>query len=139
AWSVVVGVAVGTVPFVKRRRRRYRMRRLSDGDIDAAWAEMVDYLIDSGFAVNPATTPTELATTTDAAMRPLASVYSESTYGPEQDMSTAAIEAATASLNATVDSLQGRMTRWERTRHLYRAKSLLPDWIKRTKQRRRRG
>ncbi len=139
AWSVVVGVVVGTVPFVKRRRRRYRMRRLSDGDIDAAWAEMIDYLIDSGFAVNPATTPTELATATDTAMRPLASVYSESTYGPEQDMSTAAVEAATASLNATVDSLQGRMTRWERTRHLYRAKSLLPDWIKRTKQRRRRG
>jgi transglutaminase-like putative cysteine protease len=139
AWSVVVGVVVGTVPFVKRRRRRYRMRRLSDGDIDAAWAEMIDYLIDSGFAVNPATTPTELATATDTAMRPLASVYSESTYGPEQGMSTAAVEAATASLNATVDSLQGRMTRWERTRHLYRAKSLLPDWIKRTKQRRRRG
>jgi transglutaminase-like putative cysteine protease len=139
AWSVVVGMVVGAVPFVKRRRRRYRMRRLSDGDIDAAWAEMVDYLIDSGFAVNPATTPTELATATDAAMRPLASVYSEATYGPEQDMSTAAVEAATASLIATVDSLQGRMTRWERTRHLYRAKSLLPDWIKRTKQRRRRG
>jgi transglutaminase-like putative cysteine protease len=139
AWSVVVGMVVGAVPFVKRRRRRYRMRKLSDGDIDAAWAEMVDYLIDSGFAVNPATTPTELATATDAAMRPLASVYSEATYGPEQDMSPAAVEAATASLIATVDSLQGRMTRWERTRHLYRAKSLLPDWIKRTKQRRRRG
>ncbi|MEE8490552.1 MAG: DUF3488 and transglutaminase-like domain-containing protein [Acidimicrobiia bacterium] len=138
AWSVVVGVAVGTVPFIKRRRRRYRMRILADGDIDAAWAEIVDYLIDSGFPVNPAATPTELATATDAAMQPLASVYSESTYGPEQDMSTAAVEAAKASLNATVESLRGRMTLWERTRHLYRAKSLLPDWIKRTKRRRHR-
>ena len=109
------------------------MRRLSDGDINAAWAEMIDYLIDSGFRVDPAATPKELATATDEAMRPLASAYSESTYGPQASMPAAAVETATASLTATVESLRGRMTRWEKTRQRYRVKSLLPDWLKRTK------
>ncbi|MEE9227970.1 MAG: DUF3488 and transglutaminase-like domain-containing protein [Acidimicrobiia bacterium] len=137
-WTLVIGLAAGIVPFLKRRRRRYRLRRLDDGDVEAAWAEMVDHLLDSGFRVDPASTPSEVAAVTDVAMGPLASVYSESTYGPESEMPAEAVETAAASLHATVTRMRSRMSRWERTRRIYRMKSLLPGWVKRAQQRRRR-
>lgn len=138
-WSLLAGLVLGTVPFLKRRRKRRRMRRLEDGEVEAAWAEMVDQLLDSGFWVDPSSTPAELATATDVAMRPLASVYSEATYGPDAAVPVAAVDAASASLDATVDRIKTRMSRWERTRRVYRMKSLLPDWIKKARHRRTRS
>ena len=138
-WVLVIGLAAGAVPFLKRRRRRRRMRRLEGGEVEAAWAEMVDHLLDSGFRVDPASTPVEVAAVTDVAMRPLASVYSESTYGPQSEMGPGAVETAGTSLHATIDHIRSRMSRWERTRRVYRVTSLLPGWIKRAQQRRRRG
>jgi transglutaminase-like putative cysteine protease len=133
AGSFVLGLALTAIPVVKRGRRRSRMQRLSDGDLNAAWAEIVDYLIDSGLLVDPANTPRELASATDDAMRPLADVYCEATYGPQHELAPAAIHVATASLTATVDTLHGRMTRWERIRQRYRVKTLLPDRIRRNR------
>ena len=111
------------------------MQRLSGGDVNAAWAEIVDDLIDSGLQVDPANTPRELASATDDAMRPLADVYCEATYGPQHELAPAAIHVATTSLATTVDTLHGRMTRWERIRQRYRVKTLLPDRIKRNRSR----
>ncbi len=137
-WALAIGFVLSIVPFLKHRRRRRRMRRLSDGEVDAAWFEMVDQLLDSGFSVDAASTPTELAAATDAAMRPLASVYSESTYGPRSQVPPAAVDEAAASLHATVDRMRTRMTRWERARRIYRVRSLLPGWVKRAESRIRR-
>mgnify|MGYP001821925688 CR=1 FL=1 len=133
-WIVIGSLVLGTVPAIKRRRRRRRLRRLEEGDISAAWAVIVDRLIDSGIGLNGADTPIEVATSTEPALHPLATVYSQSVYGPEADVGPAAREEASSSLTATESRLRLRESRWQRLRRTYRVRSLLPDWIKRTRR-----
>jgi transglutaminase-like putative cysteine protease len=133
-WAVVGALLLGTVPAIKRRRRKRRLRRLEDGDISAAWAVIVDRLIDSGIGLNGADTPIEVATATEPALHPLATVYSESVYGPEDDLGPTSRETASSSLTATEQQLRSRESRWQRLRRTYRVRSLLPDWIKRAKR-----
>jgi len=136
-WSTLAAVGLGLVPALKRRRRRRRLRRLEDGDVGAAWAEIVDRLIDSGINMNSADTPLEVAVSTDAAMEPLAEAYSESVYGANEIVSPDSRDSAVASLTATEQRLRSRESRWQRARRTYRVKSLLPDWVKRAASRRR--
>jgi transglutaminase-like putative cysteine protease len=131
AWLAVGAVTVGTVPAIKRRRRRLRMKRLEEGDVGAAWAEIVDRLTDAGVGVSGAATPTEVAAATDSAMAPLAEVYSESVYGPAGTLPAESRERAQMSLTATEQRLRARESHWQRIRRTYRVRSLLPDWIKR--------
>jgi transglutaminase-like putative cysteine protease len=69
------------IPIVKRVRRRRRLVRLRNGDITAAWDEIVDRLTDLGMHVPASLTPVELARTTDKALLPLAYSYSATVYG----------------------------------------------------------
>jgi hypothetical protein len=134
AWAVLSALVLGTVPAIKRRRRKKRLRRLEDGDISAAWAVIVDRLTDSGIGLNAAATPIEVATATEPALYPLATVYSESVYGPSPDLDQASRQTASSSLTATEQRLRSRESHWQRLRRTYRVRSLLPDWIKRTKR-----
>ncbi|MGI9648622.1 MAG: transglutaminase domain-containing protein, partial [Acidimicrobiia bacterium] len=134
-WLGVTLIALGAIPAIKRRRRRARLRRFEDGDIGAAWAEIVDRLIDSGVGVSEADTPDELAASTDAAMHPLAEAYGEVVYGADHEAAPESHQAAVASLTATEESLRSRESAWQRLRRIYRLRSLLPDWIKRIRRR----
>lgn len=84
-WWLIALVAalplLGVIPLVKRLRRRRRLRRVREGDITAAWDEIVDRLTDLGVAVSPAQTPVEVARSTDRALLPLAYGYAAAIYG----------------------------------------------------------
>ncbi len=69
------------VPLLKRFRRSRRMRRLREGDITAAWDEIVDRLADLGRPIPDHQTPLEFASATDRSLVPLASSYSAAVYG----------------------------------------------------------
>ncbi|MCP4225877.1 MAG: hypothetical protein GY773_21280, partial [Actinomycetia bacterium] len=94
----------------------------------------VDRLIDSGIGLNSADTPIEVADANDAALYPLASVYSESIYGPSRELGSESRRAATTSLTETEQSLRSRASPWQRVRRTYRVRSLLPDSIKRPRR-----
>lgn len=134
-WLAITSATLSTVPLLKRRRRRRRLKRLQDGDIGAAWAEIVDRLIDSGVGVSGASTPLEVADSTDRALEPLAEIYIASVYGPDGALAVEARTQAAESLTTTEDELRSRETRWQRVRRIYRVRSLLPDWIKKTRRR----
>ena len=57
------------------------MKRLSEGDITAAWDEIVDRLADLRSPVPANQTPLEFARATDRSLVPLASSYSAAIYG----------------------------------------------------------
>lgn len=87
-WWLMALLAVipllGVAPLVKRLRRNRRLRRVREGDITAAWDEIVDRLTDLGVEVSPAQTPLEVARSTDSALLPLAYSYSAAVYGGRQ-------------------------------------------------------
>jgi hypothetical protein len=74
-------VLVSLIPMLKAFRRRRRMRRLAEGDITAAWDEIVDRLTDLRSPVPAHQTPLEFARATDRSLVPLASSYSAAVYG----------------------------------------------------------
>jgi transglutaminase-like putative cysteine protease len=86
---------VGLIPLLKRFRRRRRLRLVREGDITAAWDEIVDRLGDMGEPVPDTLTPVELARATDPALLSLANRYSAAVYGErrgiavEEDLITA--------------------------------------------------
>jgi transglutaminase-like putative cysteine protease len=84
-WWLIALIAalplLAIVPLVKRVRRRRRLHRVRDGDITAAWDEIVDRLTDLGLDISPSLTPVELARSTDHALLPLAHSYSSTIYG----------------------------------------------------------
>lgn len=76
-----LGLTVILVLLSKRARRERRMRRLTDGDVTAAWEEIVDRLVDMGGRLDSSLTPTELTGATVPELRPLAVSYSAAIYG----------------------------------------------------------
>jgi transglutaminase-like putative cysteine protease len=82
-WLVVpiVALLLGLIPLLKSMRRRRRLRRLRQGDITAAWEEIVDRLADLGRPVPAHQTPIEFARSTDRSLLPLANSYSAAIYG----------------------------------------------------------
>ncbi len=113
------------IPIVKWAGHRSRMRRLADGDISAAWEEIVVRLTDFGEEPDPAATPLEVAATVDDAMKPLASVYSRSVYGRSEEISSDHTDAARRSMQITSDRLSTRYSPLERLRSHYRMGSLM--------------
>lgn len=84
-WWIALGVipaasVVGIVIF-KGVRRRNRIHRLTEGDVAAAWEEIIDRLSDLGGNVEPALTPLEIARDEDPALVPLALLYGSAVYG----------------------------------------------------------
>lgn len=72
---------VAAIPIIKVMRRRRRLTKVREGDITAAWDEIIDRLSDLGEPVSPSQTPIELARNTDDALVPLAISYASTVYG----------------------------------------------------------
>jgi len=87
-WLVlpVLALLLALVPMLKALRRRRRIKRLHEGDITAAWDEIVDRLADLGTPVPSHQTPLEFAIATDRSLVPLASSYSATVYGDRQGL-----------------------------------------------------
>jgi hypothetical protein len=120
----LVLLVIAAIPIVKWARHRSRMRRLDDGDISAAWEEIVVRLTDFGAEPDPAATPTEVAATVDDAMKPLASVYSRSVYGSAGRLSSEQTDAARQSMQLTSTRFVTKHSAVERFRSYYRLGSL---------------
>ncbi len=118
----------GGVPILKWFRRRRRLSRLRDGDITAAWEDIVARLEDYGDAPPPTLTPNEVADQVDPAMQPLATVYGRAVYGPPGSVDEGHVATATKSLKQTSDRLAGRYSLGQRFASWYRPASLLPRW-----------
>ena len=82
----VLAGLLALVPMLKAFRRRRRIKRLHEGDITAAWDEIVDRLADLGTPVPSHQTPLEFAHATDRSLVPLASSYSATVYGDRQGL-----------------------------------------------------
>ena len=130
-WIPIVGLVVTplilvviALPLVKWIRHRGRMRRLSDGDVSAAWEEIVVRLTDLSEEPDPASTPDEVAARVDGAMVPLATVYTRSVYGSTSVVPDDQVEVARRSMELTNERLTTRYSPMERTRSLYRLGSL---------------
>lgn len=72
------------IPLMKRLRRQSRLERLNNGDITAAWDEIVDRLSDLGHPVDDNLTPIEFAAANGRELLPLAQRYSAAVYGDRQ-------------------------------------------------------
>jgi hypothetical protein len=131
SWTSIILISVALVlliiaaiPIVKWVRHRTRMRRLEDGDISAAWEEIVVKLTDFGEEPDPAATPAEVAARVDDAMKPLASMYGRSVYGSADRLSTEQTDTARQSMQLTSDRFAMRYSAIERFRSYYRLGSL---------------
>lgn len=131
----VAVVLVGAIPALKWWRRRRRRHRLSEGDIAAAWEEIVATLTDYGEEPAATLTPAEVAESVDPAMRPLAGVYGDWVYGPHDRADTSTVLTARRSLEDTTRNLERRHSRTERLKARYRPTSLLPARVRRTMRR----
>lgn len=111
---LVVGLtlvaAMGLIPLIKRVRRRRRLRRLRNGDITAAWEEIVDRLADLGHPVEPHLTPLENARATSASMVPLASAFSEAAYSGRPEIGPDRLAQGVSSFAQTEAELATRHT-----------------------------
>jgi transglutaminase-like putative cysteine protease len=125
-WWLIILLAVlplaGTVPLVKRIRRRRRMAQVRNGDITAAWDEIVDRLIDLGVEVQSSSTPVELARATNHALLPLAHNYSSAIYGGRHG------QAQESDLVEVEWWIQRSYQGPERVRAAFRLRSLLRKW-----------
>ncbi len=83
AWLAipVLALLIGLIPILKVLRRRRRIKRLHEGDVTAAWEEIVDRLTDLRTPVPAHQTPLEFARATAGDLVPLASSYSATVYG----------------------------------------------------------
>jgi hypothetical protein len=79
----VIALLAGVIPLLKSLRRRRRLKTIRNGDITAAWDEIVDKLTDLGETVHPSKTPMEFAAETDPALLSLAVNYSAAIYGAQ--------------------------------------------------------
>lgn len=84
-WWLIAVVALpllaATIPLFKSLRRRRRLAQIRNGDITAAWDEIVDRLTDLGVDVLASSTPLEVARSTNHVLIPLAQSYSSTVYG----------------------------------------------------------
>jgi hypothetical protein len=129
-FAIVAIVLLAGIPLVKWWQRRRRMKRLEQGDITAAWEDVVTRLNDLGETVDGTLTPQELAAEFDPAMAPLATVYSRALYGPAETLNADHLETATRSLGQTTARLGTRYSTGRRVVAWYRPGTLMPDWMR---------
>jgi hypothetical protein len=77
----VLVILVMAIPFSKRVRRTRRLNLIREGDVTAAWDEIVDQLKDLGEVVPADQTPIEFARATDRTLVPIATAYGAAIYG----------------------------------------------------------
>lgn len=124
-WTIpllaLIVLLAGGVPALKSWRHRRRLGSLRNGDITAAWEDIVVRLGDLGRAVSPTHTPAEVAVRVDDSMVPLATVYGKAVYGPPNgSASETDVAVAEASLLETREHLISITTRRRRLIALYR-------------------
>ena len=122
---------LAAVPSIKWWKRRRRMKRLEDGDITAAWEDIVARLTDLGEKPSPATTPRQLAMSVDRVMVPLAIVYGRSVYGPDGSVEDQHVSTAITSLEQTREQLTNRHSIGQRLLAAYRPASIIPERARR--------
>jgi transglutaminase-like putative cysteine protease len=135
--ALLLIVVVGGIPTVKWWSRLRRLRRLEDGDITAAWEDIVARLTDLGAPPSPAATPHQIASSVDESMLPLASVYGRSIYGPENAIATRHVNTAVESLEQTRARLTTRYSTGQRLVAAYRPASIIPERARRAVRRMR--
>jgi hypothetical protein len=113
------------------------MRRLEDGDITAAWEDIVARLTDLGEPPSAAATPRQLANSVDTALMPLAIVYGRSIYGPADSIEQQHVDTATQSLDQTRTGLINSHSVGQRIMAAYRPATVIPQGLKRTARRTR--
>ncbi len=128
-------VLTGAIPLAKWWRHRRRMARLRNGDITAAWEDIVARLEDFGEPPSSGITPDELAEGVDPAMEALATVYGRAVYGPPGGVDESHVTTATKSLEQTSARLTGRYSTAQRVLAWYRPASLLPEWWRKRRSR----
>lgn len=118
-YLVALVLLSSVIPFMKRLRRQTRLERLKDGDITAAWEEIVDRLTDLGEPVSEDLTPLEFAATTSKELLPLARSYSAAVYGNRNGA------GRTDDLAAVEMWIESRFERGQRIRAKFNPKSLI--------------
>ena len=121
-WLVPVAAFVllaTAIPVFKALRRRRRLARVRNGDITAAWDEIVDRLTDLGVDVADSMTPVEVARSTNHSLLPLAHSYSATVYGGRTGQ---AAETDLVDVEWWIDRTYEGM---ERTRAAFSLRSLL--------------
>ena len=124
-WAIpALALLATTIPAFKWWRRRRRLARLSEGDVTAAWNEIIDQLTDLGAPIPTAATPIDVATATDPVMEPLAITYGKVIYGPDAEISEPRLQWVEASYRKTELSLKESYTRPRRVLRWFNVKSL---------------
>ena len=124
-------MGIGGIPTLKWWKHRRRMKRLRNGDISAAWEDIVSRLTDLGDSPSPAATPRQIADGVDDAMVPLASVYGRSIYGPQATVAPRHVNTAIESLDQTRARLMTRHSVAQRLVAAYRPATIIPDGARR--------
>ena len=109
AWVSLIllsALSASVVPIAKRARKSRRMKRLREGDVSAAWSEIVDRLADLGSPVPDHLTPVEVASQTTPLLVPLADHYGRSIFGPGGSLTLERVEDAKRSYRATETHLR---------------------------------
>ncbi|MDH3307044.1 MAG: transglutaminase-like domain-containing protein, partial [Acidimicrobiia bacterium] len=128
----LLGVLGLAIPMMKLVRRRRRLRRLEQGDITAAWAEIVDRLADLGSSIGPDETPLEVADRATVPLKPLALSYSRVIYGPDGPLPEKVRTDGTASFTASEEALKTQHTASQRAAALWSLRSVrVPEWVRR--------
>ena len=133
---IVVAAVIGLLPLLKWIRRRRRLRRFADGDITAAWDEIVTRLSDLGDAPHSGLTPLEVAERTDRVMVPLASVYTQSVFAENRVVDGTQVAVADDAFHATEATFGMRYSPARRVWSWYKLRSLLPGWARRRRRHR---
>jgi len=121
---VLLVLIFGATPLIKIVRHRRLAKRLAQGDIEAAWADIMGRLSDLGETINPARTPLEAASDIDDAFVPLARTYGDTIYG-NHEVSTTVIDRATDEQLMAHQHISTRYSRIERVRAAYRPTRLI--------------
>ena len=131
SWTRELGIVIallalifGATPLLKTVRNRKLSRRLAQGDIEAAWADITGRLADLGETIDPARTPLEAASDIDDAFVPLARTYGDTIDG-DHDVSTAVINRATDEQLMAHEHISTRYSRLERLKAAYRPTKLI--------------
>jgi len=91
---------------IKYVRRRRRLARLKQGNISAAWDELIDRLNDLKRSPSPAFTPLEVADGVHRSMVPLAVGVTRARFGPADHLEGQAVADATRSFIETESYLK---------------------------------
>ncbi len=127
---VLLGLTVLTAPFltVIAAKRRRRLRRRSRGDprsqVEGAWAEYRDVVVDIGYRLTPAYTRLQVADDLGSVGAvQLAEMTDRAAFAPEEPSETDAL-TAWANANALVAEIGTSRTRWQRLRAAVSLRSL---------------